>query len=196
MPRNLIVIEYVSVDGVIQAPGHAAEDTAGGFQHGGWTGPYMREHRRYNGDLFQTAGAFLLGRLTYEIWAEYWPTVTDERDEIAKALNSKPKYVASRTLEGPTWEGTTVIRDVPGEVPELKAIPGKPIFVLGSSNLAHSLARHGLVDEYQLWIHPVVIGSGKKLFEDGGLPIGLQLVDSRTTAGGLLILIYQARSET
>ena len=187
---KLFVVEYVSLDGVIQAPGHEAEDTAGGFGQGGWTGPLMGEHQRYNSDLFQTAGAFLLGRLTYEIWAEHWPTVTDEDDEIARALNTLPRYVASTTLDAPRWEGTTVIRNVPREVAELKERPGKPIFVLGSSRLAQALGEHKLVDEYQLWVHPVVLGGGKRLFTDRGPRMDLRLVDCRTTAHGLVILSY------
>jgi dihydrofolate reductase len=122
--RKLIVIEYVSLDGVIQAPGHPDEDPEGGFAYGGWTGRLMADHRRYNSDLFPTAGGFLLGRLTYEIFAAYWPTVSDENDDIAHALNTLPKYVASRTLENPQWARTTVVRDVPGEVAELKRRPG------------------------------------------------------------------------
>lgn len=145
--RKLVVIEYTSLDGVIQAPGHAGEDPEGGFAHGGWTGPLMPDHQRYNSESYQTAGAFLLGRLTYDIWAAYWPTVTDDSDAIARALNTLPKYVASRTLAKPEWSGTTVIRDVPREVPELKQQPGKPIFVIGSANLAQTLIEHGLVDE-------------------------------------------------
>lgn len=160
--RKLIVIEYVSLDGVIQAPGHVDEDPEGGFAYGGWSGHLMAEHRRYNSELFQTAGAFLLGRLTYETSATYWPTVSDESDEVAHALNRLPKYVASRTLENPRWAGTTVVRDVPGGVAELKCRPGKPIF-LGSARLAQTLSEHRLIDEYQLWLHPVVIGEGKTL---------------------------------
>ena len=105
---------------------------------GGWTGPWVADHRRYNDDLFQTAGGLLLGRLTYDIWADYWPTVTDERDQIATALNANPKYVASTTLEDPAWAGTTVIRDVAAEVPRLKQQSGKPILVLGSASVAQS----------------------------------------------------------
>jgi len=107
--RNLVVIEYVSLDGVIQAPGHAGEDHDGGFAQGGWTGGFMDDHRHYNSQLFPTAGAFLLGRRTYEIFAEYWPSVTDEDDRIADALNSRPKYVASTTLRDVTWPGTTIL---------------------------------------------------------------------------------------
>jgi len=190
--RKLIVVEYVSLDGVIQAPGHAAEDRDGGFPHGGWTGPLMPDHRRYNSDLFQTAGAFLLGRLTYDIWAGYWPGVTDENDYVAHALNTLPKYVASRTLEGASWTGTTVIREM-ASVAELKRQSGKPIFVLGSSLLVQTLVEQDLVDEYQLWLHPVVLGEGKKLFRDHGPRFDLTLVDSRTTANGLVILTYERR---
>jgi dihydrofolate reductase len=188
--RKLIVIEYVSLDGVIQAPGHAGEDREGGFPHGGWTGPLMPDHRRYNSDLFQTAGAFLLGRRTYEIFAAYWPTVSAERDEIARALNILPKYVASRTLETASWAGTTVIRDAARDVAELKQQPGKPIFALGSSQLVQTLIKRDLVDEYQLWLHPVVLGAGKTLFPDSGPRRDLTLVDSTTTGNGLVILTY------
>ena len=95
--RRLIVLEYLSVDGVTQAPGHAGEDTDGDFAHGGWTGPFMDDHRRYMGEALNAMGALLLGRITYEIWARYWPTVTDPNDEIALMLNTVPKYLASTT---------------------------------------------------------------------------------------------------
>src|SRR5215510_1816283 len=107
--RNLVVVEYVSLDGVIQAPGHPGEDRDGGFAHGGWTGGFMGDHRRYNSQLFPAAGAFLLGRRTYEIFAAYWPTVTDEGDQIARALNSRPKYVVTTTLRETAWPGTTIL---------------------------------------------------------------------------------------
>jgi len=188
---TIVVIEYTSLDGVIQGPGHAGEDTDGGFQRGGWTVPFMAEHGRYLSPLFQAAGGFLLGRRTYDIWAQYWPTVTDEKDQIARALNSRPKYVASATLEEPAWEGTTVLRDVPGEVAELRKQPGGQILLMGSSALTQSLMAHGLVDEYQLWVHPLVLGGGKKLFRDGGPAISLRLADSTTTPGGLVILTYR-----
>ena len=188
---RITVIEYTSLDGVIQGPGHAGEDTDGGFQQGGWTGPFMAEHGHYLSPLFRAAGGFLLGRRTYDIWARYWPTVTDESDQIARALNTLPKYVASATLEEPAWKGTTVLRDVPGEVARLRREPGQPLLLMGSSVLAQSLMAHGLVDEYQLWVHPVVLGGGKKLFRDGGPAISLRLADSTTTAAGLVILTYQ-----
>jgi dihydrofolate reductase len=194
---KLIVVEYASLDGVVQAPGHAGEDVADGFAKGGWTGPFMPDHRRYNTELYQAAGAFLLGRLTYQIFAGYWPTVTDEDDEIARALNGLPKYVASTTLDGVAWQPTTVLTgDLAGEVTKLKAAPGRPILVVGSAGLAQTLMRHGLVDEYQLWLHPVVLGGGKRLFRDGGPPATLRLVDSRTTTSGLVILTYQTQERS
>lgn len=186
------MVEYVSLDGVIQAPGHAREDPEGGFEHGGWTGPFMAEHRRYMSDRFRAAGAFLLGRLTYEIWAEYWPTVTDQDDDIAGALNRLPKYVASTTLLEPTWAGTTVLgADVPAEVAALKEHPGRDLYAFGSSKLTRTLMEHRLVDEYQLWLHPVVLGSGKRLFEEGTPTTSLRLVDAQTTRGGLVGLTYE-----
>ena len=190
--RRVVVVEYVSVDGVIQAPGHAGEDPEGGFEHGGWTGPFMAEHRKYLSEEFQAAGAFLLGRLTYEIFAEYWPTVTDEEDDIARALNSLPKYVASTTLNEAEWDGTTLIKsDVAEEVARLKEQPGKDILVVGSCGLAQTLMHHDLVDEYRLWLHPVVLGSGKRLFREGGPTTTLRLVDTKTTSSGLVILTYE-----
>ena len=187
-----MVVEYVSLDGVIQAPGHPGEDPEGGFEHGGWTGPFIAEHRRYLSEQFQAAGAFLLGRLTYEIFAAYWPTVTDEDDDIANALNSLPKYVASTTLKEAQWDGTTLIKsDVAEEVGKLKEQPGRDILVVGSSGLAQTLIKHDLVDEYRLWLHPVVLGSGKRLFREGVPKTTLRLVDTKTTSSGLVILTYE-----
>jgi dihydrofolate reductase len=189
--RKLIVAEYVSLDGVIQAPGHAGEDDDGGFGQGGWTGPHMADHRRYNSDFYQTAGGFLLGRRTYDIFAASWPKVTDEHDQIARALNTLPKYVASTTLPEADWQGTTILDgNVPAAVADLKRQPGKPLVVVGSGQLARSLLDADLVDEYRLWLHPVVLGSGKRLFRDGGPPATFRLADSTTTGGGLVILTY------
>ena len=189
--RKLVVAEYVSLDGVVQAPGHATEDRDGGFKHGGWTAPFMAEHLRYNTRALQSVGGFILGRRTYEIFAEYWPSVTDETNEIAHALNTLPKYVVSATLERADWTGSTVIAgDVVAEIDTLKRQRGKPLLVLGSSELAQTLIAHGLVDEYQLWLHPVVLGGGKKLFRDGSPAMSLALVDASVATSGLAILTY------
>ena len=192
--RKLIVAEYLSLDGVIQAPGHAGEDTAGGFAHGGWTGPYMADHARYNSELYQTVGALLLGRLTYEIFAASWPAVTDQDNQIARALNTLPKYVASTTMrpQQAAWAPTTILGgDLATEVTRLKQQPGRPILVAGSARLVQDLQRHGLVDEYRLWLHPVVLGGGKRLFADGAAPVSFRMVDAMTTSGGLALLTYQ-----
>jgi dihydrofolate reductase len=192
--RKLIVAEYVSLDGVIQAPGHAGEDDDGGFTQGGWTGPYMADHRRYNDEFYQLAGGFLFGRRTYDIFAASWPTVTDEADQIARALNTLPKYVASKTKPEVDWAGTTILDgDVAAAVADLKQQPGKPLVLVGSGQLAQSLQDADLVDEYRLWLHPVVLGGGKRLFRDGGPPASFRLADSQTTSGGLVILTYQAQ---
>ena len=191
---KLIVAEYLSLDGVIQAPGHAGEDTAGGFAHGGWTGPYMADHARYNSELYQTVGALLLGRLTYEIFAAAWPAVTDQDNQIARALNTLPKYVASTTMrpQQAAWAPTTILGgDLATEVTRLKQQPGRPILVAGSARLVQDLQRHDLVDEYRLWLHPVVLGGGKRLFADGAAPVSFRMVDAMTTSGGLALLTYQ-----
>jgi dihydrofolate reductase len=189
---TLVVLEYVSLDGVIQAPGHAGEDPAGGFEHGGWTGPFMSDHRRFVAESFYAAEAFLLGRLTYEIFAEYWPTVTDAGDEIAQALNTRPKYVASTSLTDPTWDGTTVLgAEVAAEVAGLKAQPGRELLVVGSAELAQTLMEHGLVDEYRLMVHPIVLGGGKKLFRDGATATPMHLVDVKASTSGLVLLTYR-----
>src|SRR5262245_17630426 len=160
--RRLVALEYMSIDGVTQAPGHAGEDPDGGLAHGGWTGAFMDDHRRYMGEALNAMGALLLGRITYKIWAQYWPTVTDPDDEIARMLNAVPKYVASTTMRKGSWSETTVIDEVPAQVDELKHRPGKDIFLTGSSELAQPLIGVGHIDEYRLMIHPVVLGTGKR----------------------------------
>jgi dihydrofolate reductase len=190
--REVMAVDYVSLDGVIQGPGFDREDVDGGFTRGGWIRPYIADHRRYGDELYPTAGAFLLGRRTYEIFADYWPTVTKEDDLIARALNTRPKYVASRTLTKVEWKGTTIISgDVAAQVAALKQETGKTIFLVGSSALAQSLMDLDLVDVVQLWIHPVVLGQGKRLFRDGGPNRTMKLIDSRTTSLGVVIQTYR-----
>ena len=189
---KLVVLEYVSLDGVIQAPGHAAEDPAGGFAHGGWTGPFISQHPHFVAESFAAADAFLFGRLTYEIFAAYWPTVTDPGDPIARALNTRPKYVAASSPPDRAWAGTTVLDgDVAGRVAELKARTGRELLVVGSGQLAQGLADQGLVDEYRLLVHPIVVGSGKKLFRDGAAPSPMRLVEVTASTGGLVLLTYR-----
>jgi len=188
--RKLAVVEYMSLDGVIQAPGHPREDPAGGFDYGGWTGPFMDDHRTHMRPLFQATDALLLGRVTYQILAAYWPTAPD--DDIARTLNARPKYVASTTLADAPWNATTVIKgNIAAEVAKLKEQPGTGILVVGSSALAQTLMQHNLVDEYHLLVHPIVLGSGKRLFRDGGPTTTLRRVDTKATSSGLVILTYE-----
>lgn len=189
--RKLTVSEFVSLDGVMQAPGGADEDTEGGFRHGGWQMGYFDDvaGERIGASMAQT-GAFLLGRRTYEIFASYWPTQSDD-DPFAKILNGLPKYVASTTLGEPlAWQNSTLLHgDVAKAVAELKEGEGGNIVVLGSGGLVQTLYENDLVDEYSLMIHPIVLGSGKKLFRE--VPRKpLKLADSVTTSTGVVMATY------
>ncbi|WP_109507534.1 dihydrofolate reductase family protein [Nocardioides speluncae] len=189
---SLTVIEYLSLDGVAQAPGHEGEDTDDGFRHGGWAGPHLADHREHGTVTYLSASAFLFGRRTYDIWVPHWPAITDPADLIAGALNSRPKYVVSTTLAEASWAGTTIWPDrIPDRVAELKKQHECQIVVPGSSNLAHTLIEHDLVDTYQLWYHPVVLGGGKRLFGGGPGPLTtLRLTTTTVTATGVAILTY------
>lgn len=192
--RKLIVSEFVSLDGVMQAPGHPDEDRSGGFEHGGWQMPYAdldEGQLQAIGEAIAATDAYLFGRRTYEIFAAYWPQQPDT-DMFARTLNGLPKYVASRTLAEPLpWEGSILLGgDVASEVARLKEQQGGNISVLGSGELVQTLLRHDLVDELVLMVSPVVVGSGKRLFRDGLSPTPLRLLDSRSTAGGVLTLTY------
>jgi dihydrofolate reductase len=183
---------FLSLDGVVQGPGGPTEDPSGGFKQGGWMVPYADEAMgQFVTDWFTAADAFLLGRITYEIMAAYWSQVTDE-DEVARKLNSLPKHVASKTLDKVTWNNSTLIRgDLIAEVTKLKAGPGEELQVHGSGNLAQTLIQHGLIDEYRLWFHPIVLGTGKRLFAEGTAPIALKLIETKTTGTGVVIHVYQ-----
>jgi len=189
--RKLTVSEFVSLDGVMQAPGGADEDTEDGFQHGGWQMAYFDDvaGERIGASMIQT-GAFLFGRKTYEIFASYWPTQPDD-NPFAKILNGLPKYVASTTLAEPlAWQNSTLLQgDVAKAVAELKEGEGGNIVVLGSGGLVQTLYENDLVDEYALMIHPIVLGSGKKLFRE--VPRKpLKLADSVTTSTGVVMATY------
>jgi len=190
---RLIVTTFLSLDGVMQAPGGPDEDRSRGFGHGGWQVAYAdQDMGRIVVDWFAAADSFLLGRKTYEIFAAYWPHVIAENDPVATKLNSLPKYVVSKTLDKLGWNNSTLIKgDVAAEVAKLKRRPGKELQVHGSGELAQTLMQHDLVDEYRLWFYPVVLGSGKRLFREGSVAKALKLVSSNITSTGVVVNSYQ-----
>ena len=194
---RLTMQTFLTLDGVMQAPGGPEEDRGEGFTHGGWQFPYAdEEFGRRVSEWFEAADAFLLGRRTYEIFAGYWPGVTDANHPIATPLNHLPKYVASKTLEQVEWNNSTLLKgDVAEEVAKLKQQPGNEVQVHGSGDLAQTLMRNGLVDEYRLWIYPIVLGSGKRLFLEGSAPAALRLVDSAPTSTGAMLQVYEPAGE-
>lgn len=192
--RNVIVNEFVSIDGVAQAPGGADEDTSGGFVHGGWHMRYMEDEvaRQWVLASIVEAGGFLLGRRTYEIFAAYWPNAPDEEQVIADPLNSKPKYVASSTRADPLeWQNSAVLQGELGEaVAALKEEDGGDVHVIGSTDLVGALIEGGLVDEFRLMIDPVVVGGGKRIFRDDGVLRPLQLIEGQVTGTGAILARY------
>jgi dihydrofolate reductase len=187
---KLIVTEFVTLDGVAQAPGGPDEDDGGGFTHGGWQAPLADQEGDNVFEQAKSMDALLLGRRTYEIFANYWPTAPKEIP-FTSLLNGVPKYVASRTLAGPLdWRGSTVVGESIAEgVTSLKERHDE-VHVIGSLNLVQSLLRFGLVDRLELWLYPVLLGSGKQVFADGTVPTALRLVESTTYPSGVLQLTY------
>jgi len=194
--RKLVVGTFLTLDGVMQAPGGPDEDHDGGFAHGGWAVPLFDEQMgQYMTDLTNRAGALLLGRKTYEIFAASWPQAGDD-DPIAAKLNSVPKYVASRTLKNVEWNNSTLLTgDVAEEVANLKQQEGDEIQVSGSGELVQTLLKHDLIDEFHLLIFPVLLGGGKRLFADGTIPGGLKLVETTTSSTGVTISTYERNGE-
>jgi dihydrofolate reductase len=192
---RLTLHTVLSLDGVLQAPGGPDEDTDSGFEHGGWSVPFIEEDFGNAMDgWFQRAEAFLLGRRTYEIFASYWPHVkgTEEDGPVAEKLNSLPKYVASTTLTSVDWENSQLLSgDVAEAVRKLKEQPGDELQVHGSGALATYLIDHELVYEYRLLTFPVHLGTGKKLFAEGVRPGALRLLSSSTTSTGAVITTYE-----
>lgn len=189
---RLIVNTFVTLDMVMQGPGGPDEDRDGGFEYGGWSAPYFDEEMgKAIDESLGKASAFLLGRKTYDIFAGYWPKTTDpESAGIAEVLNTTPKYVVSTTLKNPEWQNTSVIAgDVVNEVARLKEQPGNELNVQGSAKLLQTI--HPLVDEYRLWISPVHLGQGKRLFEDGSQASGLELIETHTNSRGAIYAAYR-----
>jgi dihydrofolate reductase len=192
--RKVIVNEFMSLDGVAQAPGGADEDTSDGFSHGGWHMRYMEDDlaQRWVLASIVEAGGFLLGRRTFEIFAAYWPNAPEEEQVIAEPLNTKPKYVASTTLTEPLeWQNSTLLRgEAAKAVAALKQEDGSDLHVIGSTELVQMLIEHSLVDEFRLMLDPVTLGGGKRIFRDDGSLRALRLVDSEVTTTGAILATY------
>ncbi|WP_030104287.1 dihydrofolate reductase family protein [Actinoalloteichus caeruleus] len=190
---RITVTTQLSLDGVVQSPGAPEEDPSGGFDRGGWVAPHVDDDMlRIIAEDFGRAGAFLLGRRTYEIFAAHWPLVTDRQDPIATALNTLPKHVVSGTLGTPGWAGTEVVRgDLVTEVTRLRDTTDGELQVHGSITLVRALLEADLVDEYRLWTFPVVVGAGRRLFAEGLRSRTVRLVDTASTGAGAIRARYQ-----
>ncbi|MEV7521921.1 dihydrofolate reductase family protein [Streptomyces sp. NPDC091371] len=193
---KLTLTTFLTLDGVMQAPGGPDEDRSGGFAYGGWVVPYADEGMgEFVSEVFGRAGAFLLGRRTYEIFAGYWPQHDDPADPVAGKLNRLPKYVASTTLKEPAWGPATVLdgEQLQSEIVRVKDGLDGELQVHGSGQLAQWLLARDLVDELNLQVFPVFLGAGRRLFPTGGLPTAFELTGSRTTSSGIAIHTYQLK---
>jgi dihydrofolate reductase len=193
--KKLVVGTFLTLDGVMQAPGGPEEDRSGGFQHGGWMVPYGDEtFVQVMTDWIRKADGLLLGRKTYEIFAAHWPHIPDD-DPIAAKFNRVRKYVASRTLDRLSWSNSNLLRgDIVEGIRELKDGSGGELQVHGSGDLVQTLLRHDLIDEFRIWTFPLVLGTGKRLFADGTVPAGLRLAETLTSSSGAVLQVLD-RSE-
>lgn len=188
--RSVHAAAFVSLDGVMQAPGGPEEDPTGGFQFGGWTASYWDDViGDVIGGIFNRPYELLLGRKTYEIFAAHWPHIQD--DPFAEALNKAKKYVATSSRAPLKWQNSVAIHDVATEVSRLKREEGPTLLTHGSSQLLQSLLRHDLVDRFQLLVYPLVIGKGKRLFGTGTIATAFTLLDSKISPSGVMILTYE-----
>lgn len=195
--RKLNVVSFITLDGVMQAPGGPEEDPAGGFRHGGWVAGYFDS---FLGKVMvkQMSKSFdlLLGRKTYEIWAAHWPYVNTNEDPIAAGINNARKYVASKTLTKLEWSNSELIKgDLVKEVKKLKNQGGPEIQVHGSSDLIQTLLKHDLVDELWLKIFPITLGVGKRLFAEGTIPVGYKILESEISPSGVIVATYGRTGE-
>jgi dihydrofolate reductase len=196
MMRELLVTTFLTLDGVMQGPGGPGEDDSGGFTHGGWSVNYWDDLMgQVMGEATSKPFAMVLGRTTYDIMAAYWPHASEE--EGAKPLNEATKYVASRGRPNlDAWSNSVLVEgDAAEGIAALKKQDGPELQVHGSGNLVQTLMRHNLVDRYRLWVFPVLLGSGKRLFADGTVPAGLKLVDSKVSTTGVVIGTYEPAGE-
>jgi dihydrofolate reductase len=193
--RKLIVSTFLTLDGIMQAPGGPEEDDSGRFAYGGWSVNYWDDQMsEIMGEAMSRPFDLVLGRRTYDIFAAYWPHAPEEAG--AKPLNDATKYVASRSHPALEWSKSVLIEgDAAEGIAELKKEDGPDLQVHGSGNLIQTLMRHNLVDQYRLWVFPVVIGSGKRLFTEGTIPSGLKLLDSKVSTTGVVIGTYEPAGE-
>jgi dihydrofolate reductase len=193
--RKLVVSTFLTLDGVMQAPGGPGEDDSGGFAYGGWSVNYWDEQMgQVMAEAMSTPFDLVLGRKTYEIFAAYWPHASEEAG--AKPLNDATKYVASHSRPTLDWSNSVLLEgDAAEGVAALKREDGPELQVHGSGNLIQTFLRHNLIDQYRLWVFPLVIGSGKRLFSDGTIPSGLELVDSKVSTTGVVIGTYEPAGE-
>jgi dihydrofolate reductase len=190
---RLNVFVHLTLDGVMQAPGHPDEDRRGGFEHGGWEQPYADPvMAEVAGEGIEQGGALLLGRRTYEKFADIWPNMPED-NQFTAVMNNFQKYVASRTLDEPlSWKNSTLLKGEAQEtVPRLKEQLNKDLVILGSGELVQSLLPLNVIDEFVLPIHPLVLGTGRRLFTDNGAYAALELVDTKTTTTGVVIATYR-----
>ncbi|MGY5776939.1 dihydrofolate reductase family protein [Rhizobium sp. LEGMi135b] len=190
--RKIIAATFISLDGVMQAPGGPDEDPTGGFEHGGWVFPHADEETgKALFELFENPFDLLLGRKTYDIFAAFWPYVGDD-DPIAKRFNSVVKYVATRGDAELSWKNSQSLgKDVIAAIKELKVKGGPDLLIQGSGDLIQTLLRHGLIDEFKLVIFPVVLGGGKRLFAGGAVPAAMKLLRTQSSSNGVIFATYQ-----
>lgn len=191
--RKIIVLEFITLDGVMQAPGGPEEDTSGGFKYGGWTVPYFDDFSgQVMGEQMKMPFELLLGKTTYDIFASYWP----QHGENWPGVNETKKYVASDVEFTPEWENTALLAgDVVQQIKELKEQDGPNLHVYGSGNLVQTLLKKDLVDELWLKIYPIVLGSGKRLFAEGTMPAAFKLIDSKVSPSGVIFANYERAGE-
>jgi dihydrofolate reductase len=192
--RELVVLTFVTLDGVMQAPGGPEEDPSGSFEHGGWSVGYWDEQlEQAMGESMAPPFDLVLGRRTYEIFAAFWPTA---EDPAADLLNGATKHVASTTLTGLEWENSRLIEGgVPDGIRALKEEDGPELQVHGSGDLIQTLLEHDLVDEFRLKVFPLVLGTGKRLFDRGAIPAGLEVTSSQVSPGGVIAATYRTGAE-
>jgi len=187
--RKIIVLEHISLDGVIQAPGGPEEDTSGGFAYGGWAGPYSDEILATAlGKQMNSPFDLLLGRKTFDIWAGYWPQHADEWPGV----NTATKYVASNTMTSHEWQPSVFLNgDIAEKVAKIKAQQGPDLHIWGSGNLLQTLMKHDLVDVFWLMIYPITLGAGKRLFADGTIPAAFKVTESKVGSNGVIVVNYE-----